>query len=353
MLYYIPFEYIVLNEPKTRQTNAMLVLDLPQITLAEAQKNLLVRDLVRHPSIRHCYSQDAAYLQKPESLLKVYFGTPPVNMHNIRVLYQRQQNANNWQEIVLYISLDNAGETFLPFRQLEFVCSDVFFDYQAAFIADLLTSGTPMVAPQYEDGNLVKVCIGAVYELATVQENNGQLFASSINNPSNTIPINQFTNSCIYGFNLTPDLMKRLGASFVLANYNLGCWYELIMSNAQDGQSIVLHIIKRDYKYYLVIDRNAPPYYEEVEFWGFDGLQRLVKKEYGVNYVPTPTTLQDIQQYVNECNANTLLLMELPEFIRSFSQGTDAEIIVEQIMLKYQLDKETASHYYYKSRRFS
>ena len=350
MLYYIPFEYLVLKEPKTRKTKASLMLDLPQYTLAEAQKNLLVRDLVRHPYIQHCYTKDASYLQRPESLLKVYNGTPPINMHNIRVVYQRQQNSNNWQEMVLYISLDNAGETFLPFRQLEFVCGDVFFDYQAAFIADLLTSGSPMTLPQYEVGNLVKVSMGAVYELATVQKNNGQLVASLINNPSNTVPINQFTNSCIHGFNLTPELMRHLGASFTQANYNLGNWYELILNSSN---SAVLHIIKRDYKYFLIIDRNTPPYYEEVDFLGFDGLQRLVKKEYGVNYVPTQTKLNVIQQYVNECNANTLLLMELPEFIRSLGQGTDVEIIIDKIMQQFQIDKEAASLYYYKYMCFS
>ena len=164
MLYTIPFQYTVLNEPVARQVDAQLIVDLPQTTLLEAQRNLLVRDLVRFAYIRDCYLQDQAYLLKPESILQVFNGSFPAKAHQIRVVYQYAPNSNNWYETVFYIQLDNGGTTsFLPFQQIEFTCRGEYDIYQEAFLDDLLICGVPLQAPQYEEGNLVKVCYGAVY----------------------------------------------------------------------------------------------------------------------------------------------------------------------------------------------
>lgn len=352
MLYSIPFQYTVLNEPATRQVAAHLIVDLPQRNLAEAQRNLLVYDLARYAYIRNCYLQDAAYLQKPESILQVYNGSLPTSSKQIKVVYQYAPNYSNWSEFILYIYLDNGGVTdFLPFTQVEFTCRDEYDIYYEAFLNDLLVCGVPMLPPQYEEGNLVKVCYGAVYELARItKDSNGQQVAVSIRNRinKNTIPVNNLTYSCIHGFNLTKEIMKMLGATWQKAGYNLGGgWYELALADSQQNNSVVLHIIKRDYRFFLIIDDDTQKaFYRSEEFFGFDGLQRLVKKEYGVNYMPSQVVLFTLEAYFKKLHSEVLLLMDLSGYISTFQAGTDVNLIISGIMQKYQLSYNEANHYY-------
>lgn len=349
MLYYIPFQYTVLNEPTARQVDARLIVDLPQTTFVEAQRNLFVRDLVRFAYIRHCYLQNNAYLQKPESILQKYNGKMPSNLPLIRVVYQRVPNGNGWHEFIFYIHLDNGGTTtYLPFKQIEFTCRNEYEVYYEAFKSDLLVCGIPMQAPQYEEGNLVKVCYGPLYVLAIVAKDaNGQLVAVPIGNKQGSIPINLQTNSCIHGFNLTTEIMQILGASQQSAGYNLGgCWYELSLADAQQSECIVLHIIKRDYRFYLVIDQDAAPYYRLQEFKGFDDLQRLVKKVYGYFYKPSTKAQFEIETLIRKRHSEVLLLTELSDFIATFEPGDDVELIIEGVMKKYQLNYNEAEYYY-------
>lgn len=349
MFYYIPFQYTALNEPTTRQINANLIIDLPQTTLADAQRNLFVRDLVRFAYIRHCYLQNNAYLQKPESVLQVYNGEMPSNLPQIRVVYQYVPNSDNWFEFVFYIHLDNGGTTtFLPFKQIEFTCRSEYDVYYEAFKSDLLTCGIPMQLPQYEEGNLVKVCYGAVYELAVVEKDaSGQLVAVPVRNSQSSISINAQTNSCIHGFNLTNVIMNIIGASWQTANYGLGGWYELILANAQQSASIALHIIRREHRSYLVVDDDiTKEYYRLEEFYSFDDLQRLVHKEYGLKYKPTTKTLLKLDDYIKEIHSEALLLMDLPDYIETFAAGTDVELIIAAIAHKYQINYNMAQYYY-------
>lgn len=351
MLYSIPFQYTVLNEPATRQVTAQLIVDLPQTTLAEAQRNLLVRDLVRYAYIRNSYLQDGAYIKKPESILQVYNGSISSSAQQVRVVYRYAPNCLNWYEFIFYIYLDNGGVTdFFPFRQIEFTCRDEYNIYYEAFLDDLLVCGVPMLPPQYEEGNLVKVCYGAVYELAKInKDSNGQLVAVPVRNiVNNAIPVNNLTNSCIHGFNLTMDIMRLLGANWQNAGYDLGGgWYELVLADSQQNNSVVLHIIKRDYRFFLVIDDNSQScFYRLEEFIEFDGLQRLVKKVYGVNYIPSQDALYALEVYINKLHSEVLLLMDLPDFISTFQAGTDVELIIDGIMRKYQLSYNEAVYYY-------
>ena len=353
MLYSIPFYYTQISVPKTRQVRAQLIVDLPQTTLAEAQHNLLVRDLVRFAHIRHCYLQNTAYLQKPESILQKYNGGLPASAKQIRVVYQYKQQSLNRYEFVFYINFDDGGVTnYLPFKQIEFTCRSEYDIYYEAFVDDLLVCGVPMQQIQYEEGNLVKVCYGGIYELAVIKrDSNGQLVAESIlnRNKGDVIPVNDLTSSCIHGFNLTIDIMRLLGASWQKAGYDIeGVWYEIILADPNLTNSIVLHIIKRNYRFFLVIDDNTQKaYYRLEEFSGFDGLQRLVKKEYGVKYMPSQYALMALEAQIKELHSEVLLLMELPDYISTFQAGTDVELIIEGIMKKYQLQYNEAEYYYY------
>ena len=349
MLYYIPFQYTDINGAKNRTVDAHLIMDLPQTTLAEAQRNLLVRDLVRFAYVRNCYLQNAAYLAKPESILQVYNGAMPANLSQIKVVYQREPNGGWWHEFIFYIHLDNGGTTkLLPFPQISFTCRNEYEAYCEAFLSDLLVCGIPIQAPQYEEGNLVKVCYGAVYELAIVEKDaNGQLVAVPIGNKQNSIPINLQTNSCIHGFNLTAEMMQILGASWQNAGYNLGSgWFELVLANTQGNNSLALHIIKRDYHFYLVIDQDAVPYYRLQEFRGFDDFQRLVKRMFGYTYKPSAKAQFEIEALIKKRHSEVLLLMDLPDFIASFTPGDDVELIIAGIMQKYQLNYGEAEYYY-------
>lgn len=349
MLYYILFQYIDTSGAKTRTIDARLVVDLPQTSLAEAQRNLFVRDLVRHAHVRTCYLRDKAYLRRPESLLRELKGTMPSNMHQIKVVYQYKPNSSEWHEFTFYIYLDNSGVTsYLPFKHLDFSCCNEYHAYYEAFKSDLLVCGIPMQTPQYEEGNLVKVCYGAVYELATVEKNaSGQLVAVPIGNKQSTIPINLQTNSCIHGFNPTAEMMQILGALWQNAGYNLGGgWYELVLANAQGCNSVVLHIIKRDCSFFLVIDENAEPFYRLEEFRGFDDLQRLVKKIFGYKYKPSLKAQFDIEVLIRKRHSEVLLLMDLPDFIASFNSGDDVELIIAGIVQKYNISYAEAEHYY-------
>ena len=351
MLYFIPFQYTVLNEPVARRVDAKLIVDIPQTTLLDAQKNLLVRDLVRFAYIRNCYLQNQAYLQKPESILQVHNGNMPANTHQIRVVYQYAPNSNNWYETVFYIHLDNGGTTsFLPFQQIEFTCRGEYDIYQEAFLDDLLICGVPLQAPQYEEGNIVKVCYGTTYELAeVVKDSNGQLIAVPVRGGGqSSIPINQHTNSCIHGFNLTIDVMRILGASWQKAGYDLdGGWYELILADSKQSNCIVLHIIRRDYRFLLVIDDDSSKeFYRLEEFFGFDGLQRLIKKEYGLKYMPSDIVKIQLESYINRLHSEVFLLMELPDFIATYEAGTDVELIIGGIMKEYHLLYNEAEYFY-------
>ena len=353
MLYYIPFHYTALNEPTAWTVDARLIVDLPQTTLAEAQRNLLVHDLVRFAYVRYCYLQDAAYLAKPESLLQIYNGTRPANLPQMKVVYQREPNGSSWHEFFFYIHLDNGGDTtFLPFQQIIFTCRNEYDIYYEAFLSDLLVCGIPMQAPQYEEGNLVKVCYGALYELAIIEKDaNGQLVAVLIRNKQNSIPINQQTNSCIHGFNLTTEIMQILGASWQTAGYNLGGgWFELILADAQQSKSIVMHIIQREiqraYHFYLVIDQDTEPYYQLEEFRGFDDMQRLIKKIYGYTYKPSVKVQFEIEDLLRKLHSGVLLLMDLQDFIASFNPVDDVELIIKGIMQKYQINYDEAEYYY-------
>lgn len=349
MLYYIPFQYTAITEPIARTVDARLVIDLPQITLAEAQRNLLVRDLVRFAYVRDCYSQNATYLAKPESILQVYNGTMPANLPQIRVVYQCVPNSDGWHEFIFYIHLDNGGTTtFLPFQQIIFTCRNEYDAYYEAFKSDLLVCGIPMQAPQYEEGNLVEVCYGAVYELATVEKDaNGQLVVVPIGNKQSSIPINIQTNSSIHSFNLTAEMMQILGALWQSAGYNLeGNWFELVLANAQGGNSIVLHIIKRDYHFFMVVNDNDAPFYRLVEFKGFDDLQRQVKNIYGYTYKPSIRSQFAIEALIRKRHSEVLLLMDLPDYIASFNPGDDVELIIADIMQKYNINYAEAEYYY-------
>lgn len=349
MLYFIPFQYTALNNPTARTVAASLIVDLPQTTLAEAQRNLLVRDLVRFAYVRNCYLHNTVYLTKPESILQVYNGAMPTNLPQVRVIYQCVPNGGGWHEFVFYIHLDNRGSTtYMPFQQISFTCRNEYDAYYEAFKSDLLVCGIPMQAPQYEEGNLVKVCYGAVYELAVVEKDaTGQLVAVSIGNKQSSIPINSQTNSCIHGFNLTAEMMQILGASWQNADYNLGGgWFELVLANAQGNKSVVLHIIKRDYRFYLVIDEDAEPFYRLEEFSGFDGLQRMVKKYFGYTYKPSIKAQFDIEALIRKRHSEVLLLMDLPDFITSFNPGDDVELIIAGIIKTYNINYAEAEHYY-------
>ena len=97
-----------------------------------------------------------------------------------------------------------------------------------------------MLTPQYEEGNLVKVCYGAVYELAKIKKDtNGQLVAVPVRNKvNNAILVNNLTNSCIHGFILTMDIMRLLGANWQNAGYDLGGgWYELVLADSQQNNT--------------------------------------------------------------------------------------------------------------------
>lgn len=350
MLYFIPFQYTALDEPTARTVGARLIVDLPQTTLVEAQRNLLVRDLVRFAYVRNCYLQNTAYLTKPESILHVFNGAMPANLPQVRVVYQCVPNSGGWHEFVFYIHLDNGGTTtFLPFQQISFTCRNEYDVYYEAFKSDLLVCGIPMQVPQYEEGNLVKVCYGAVYELAIVEKNaSGQLEAVSIGNKQSIIPINNQTNSCIHGFNLTAEMMQILGASWQNAGYDLGGgWFELVLANTQSGNSVVLHIIKHDYRFFLVVDENAEPFYRLEEFRGFDDLQRQVKKIYGYTYKPSIKALFDIEALIRKRHTEVLLLMDLPDFIANYAPGDDVELIIAGIVKNYNISYVEAEHYYH------
>lgn len=353
MLYYIPFHYKALNAPTASTVDARLIVDLPQTTLAEAQRNLLVYDLVRFAYVRNCYLQDAAYLAKPESILQIYNGSMPTNLPQMKVVYQREPNGSSWYEFFFYIHLDNRGDTaFLPFQQIIFTCRNEYAIYYEAFLSDLLVCGIPMQAPQYEEGNLVKVCYGAIYELAIIEKDaNGQLVAVPIGNKQSSIPINQLTNSCIHGFDLTTEIMQILGASWQTAGYNLGGgWFELILADAQQSKSVVLHIIRQEmqgaFHFYLVIDQDAEPYYRLEEFRGFDDMQRLIKKIYGHIYKPSTKAQFEIEALLRKSHSEVLMLMDLHDFIASFNPGDDVELIIKGIMQKYQINYHEAEYYY-------
>lgn len=349
MLYFIPFQYTDISAIRTSPIDARLIVDLPQTNLADAQRNLLVRDLVRFAYVRNCYLQDATYMAKHESILQVYNGAMPANLLQIRVVYQCVPNGGDWQEFVFYIHLDNFGTTtFVPFQQISFTCRHAYDAYYEAFKSDLLVCGCPMQTPQYEEGNLVKVCYGAVYELATVEKDaTGRLEVVPIGNKQSSIPINLQTNSCIHGFDLTAEMMQILGASWQTAGYNLGGgWFELPLANTKGGNSVVLHIIKRGYQFFLVIDDNIDPFYHLEEFRGFDDLQRLVKKVYGYTYKPSINAQFDIEGQIRKRHSEALLLMDLPDFVASFTSGEDEELIIAGIVQKYNLSYVEAKHYY-------
>ena len=120
----------------------------------------------------------------------------------------------------------------------------------------------------------------------------------------------------------------------------------MVLANAQGNDSVVLHIIKRNYRFYLVIDENTEPFYRLEEFRGFDDLQRLVKKNYGYTYMPSIKAQFDIEALIKKRHSEVLLLMDLPDFIASFNPGDDVELIIAGIIKKYNINYAEAEHYY-------
>lgn len=356
MLYYIPFNYPVLNELTCRGVEARLILDLPQTTLAEARKNLFVRDLVRHPYIRDSHTDEELYQQSPESILKMLKASYSDKLHEIKIVYQKNPNGIHGQEFFFYIQMDNYGDMSMPFKQLEFTCRNEFEVYYEAFVDDLLICGIPIRNIQFEEGNIVKLCFGAVYELAIVEkDNNGDLIAHPIDNQGDMVAINSFTYSCIHGFDLTFEIMEIIGAEWKKADYNIaGFWFELILTDKQSCKSQVIHVIKESYKYYLVIDDDRRPTgFRKEEFWGFDGFQRVLKKEYHIKFVPSTTSLKRMQNHIKSRHVEVRLLMELPDFIAGFKKGTDVEIIIAEIIKQYGLNNNDATRYFHYCRTWS
>lgn len=349
MLYYIPFEYTVLNEPTSRKANARLIVDLPQQTLRSAQRNLLVRDLVRHPQIRACYHDNADYKSKPESIVREFAEALPEPLHKIRVVYQRDPDMqwNSWQEFVLYIFMDNYGNgDYLPFRELTFTCRGEFPAYREAFTNDLLVRGAVWRHPHYEKNNLLKVYNGNDYDLAIVDEDtNGQPIVRMIANAHGEIPIKPEFYPYIQSIDLTHYLMPLLEARWMYGNlYGVNTyWQELVLTN-QQGLHVLVRIVSIQNHHYMVVDDSSKAEGYRLEYiYGIDGLQRAIKHTYGDDYVPSK--IYEIEQYIKNLHRTLYFITTLPDFIESFGEGADYDVVLDGIVKKYKIETALANLY--------
>ena len=142
MWYKIPFTYKGFSAGHVSDQGADLFLNLPQVELNEAKKNLFVRDVVRHPLIKSCYRGDESFTEIPEDVLQYCDQDLNVNtLIKVPVRYQRDPVlvANMGYSFVFHVYIDNHGtaNVGLP-RVLEFTCRSNYDYYYDAFMNDLL-----------------------------------------------------------------------------------------------------------------------------------------------------------------------------------------------------------------------
>ena len=237
MLYTIKLKYLDQTGGKAELREGDLILDLPQMDVMQARRNLFVKDLVRKAEIEHYYRNDPNYQKLPESILNPYHSYEiPASANPVKILYKRYPEvAGDIQhELVFHIYLDIFGESYIPFQQLEFVCRREFDIYYDAFMLDQLVLGQALrqIKP-YHDGDYVKVFSGTDCQIAQVQlDSQGKPIANIIGTGKGSILIDMTTYPFIKPIVFTTELLSILQAELKhgLLHGSKGNWYELYLA---------------------------------------------------------------------------------------------------------------------------
>lgn len=342
MLYSIPFTYNEASHGSCHRVDAQLIFDLPQNTLEEARYNLLVRDIVRDAHIRHFYSSNPKYEDKPESILQESSIVSLQDTIQIRVVYQLAPNDDNWESFVMYIYMLTEGDpSNIPFKELTFTCRNEFYAYREAFLHGFIVSGATVVTPCYRKGNLLKIYNSTTYDIGKVVEDNNEIRIKIVGEGDGNVTYNGITKSCISSIEVTGELLQLLGASWFCGDLGgkTECWYELSLENGT-----VLKLFSQANRQYLLIEQDdSEEKYRQKEFIGLDGLQNVIQDEYNVHFVPTK--IRDIEKYIRNVHSQMLFVLNYPKFIEKYNKDTDYGVVLKGMMDYFGINKDVAEYY--------
>lgn len=318
---------------------ADLLLDLPQVRLEDAKENLFVKDMVRHPIIKDYYRGNEEYKRCPESILQPCEQNQNTNtLHKVPVRYQRdaQLIANREHSFVFDVFIDSieSAKSFLP-KEFRFTCRADYDYYYEAFINDLIVDAGVWGPVEVEDGAIVTVFTGNSFDLATVHKNDGKVFARMIAPSSGEVEINHLTMSCIRSIDLNPDVLFRLSARCsggqIDGYYRI--WYEITLN---DSNATIVRFARTRYAggFCLIVeDANDSAYYSfsTIQFMGLDGLQKVIKQQYGISYCPSQDALTLLTAYFKNAYPRQLFMLELSRIIDFYGLDADYATVLNAV----------------------
>lgn len=351
MLYTIKVKYVDFSNGKSEQTEGDLILSLPQTTLAEARRNLFVKDLVRLPLISNYYKEDPGYQKSPESLLQQYASTDiPANRQKVRVVYKRAPELKDdvRYEFVFYIYFDAKGRPFNPLGQIEFTCRREYDVYYVAFMEDQLILGKSILPmTHYHEKEYVKVFTGADCQLAQVHyDDQGKEKAKILVGGSGDIEINPTTYPFIKPIIFTQEVLNILSAipSEVYLNGSNRPCYEFTLANENHSNPIVIKIIWDNKQYYVLYDtQNGKQEYQPIPFSSLNGLQDIIRDKYHVTFVVN--NIKGLSQYISKINKEYRFLTEVTDLISSLGANVDYNTVLDIASRNFSLPTKFLSSY--------
>lgn len=351
MLYTIKLKYVDFSNGKSDQAEGNLVLNLPQTTLAEARRNLFVKDLVRMPEIYHYYKDDPNYQKAPESLLLQYAYTDmPEDTQKVRVVYKRAPEFKDdvRYEFVFYIDFDAKGRHFNPLGQIDFTCRREYDVYYEAFMNDQLILGNPILSMKpYQENDYVRVFTANDCDLAQVHyDAQGVEKAEILYDGNRTIDINETTYPCIRPIYFTPEVLNILSVipSEVYINDISNPCYEITLAKGDYSKTILIRIVWDNKQYYVLDDtQNGKQQYQLFSFTTLNKLQNIIQDRYHVSFVVNNIT--GLGQYVKGHNRDYKFLMSVTDYISSFGVNADYDEVLKLTLLKFNIPIDTLNSF--------
>ena len=326
MLYSIHVKYFHPVEQKDVEVD--LILELPQMSLADARNNVFVRDLVRHPFVK-AHSFPLSLVKLPEDALIPYNGSLPADVEVIPVIYQEDNNSDQvWHrqfDFKIYVTkprITTIGSMVSGFK-FAFTCP---LQYNAYY--DIFASGNMVVLPgqikTLRDGDLVRVTTVAIKQAAIVSNNPaGGMDIAIYPNRLQTMHIigqNSIAIPNIEQIPLSFGLLQSIGwtanVADVFSKIELP-HYEIVLPF--NGGTETIRVAYVDHKFFFVEpDSKTPQGYNLHPIAYLCTLQSFILSTYSIKYEAKGYE-DKLYDFVYKLNQDCQIVHNLPNQLKAFT----------------------------------
>lgn len=349
MFYKISFQYLNPLYSDKPRLDAELIVCLPQYRLEDARRNLFVKDLVRHPYIRDAFRDNEEYKKSPESILNSYDCDVPVGVRDVRIVYRRTPDDYDSTrfEFVFNIMMDNLGEKYMPFRELEFVCRREYEVYYNAFLLDQLVL-LPAIwgLKKYREGDYVRVYNSFNCELAQVHIDGNNVIATMIGTGSGTITVDINTYPFVKPILLNHSVLQLLRAESAMGEICgvRGAWYLLNLANQESSKILQVKLFWDGSHYYVICEDSQDIQKMKTRpVTTIDGLQHIIQEEYGYQYVIDDVL--SLETYIKSLSKHYHILMVLTDLVSSLGVEADYSDVVKIASERYHIPEAVVGQY--------